>query len=248
MAAGNDADRRVLPAAAFLLRRADPSAEGISHVRHRRIHRSARGRVPPAPRPSPPRIPGVRLLRSRHRPRGPPRGAQGGRQDRHAGGAHGRRRVPAGDGGDRAHAMGHPRAPQRRQRASSRGLRVGPRRRPQRDHRQLPRAAPVARRRGPSLPLPDRHRGHRPPHRALPDRRPARGGAPGEPEAPGRVRARLHRRERAGSAGGGPPRRLPARDRIRQGRDLRRLRHPGAGARDARGRGSGRRGHGRRHP
>ena len=96
----------------------------------------------------------------------------------------------ARDDRPRAHPLGHPRPPQRPQRASPPGLHGRDHRHPQRDHRELPRAARRARGARPRAHVRDRHGG---------DRAPRRGGLPGRPRrrrprvaAPrrGRLRAR----------------------------------------------------------
>ena len=66
----------------------------------------------------------------------------------------------------RAHALGHPRCPQRRQRAPARRPARPGGRRTQRHHRELRDAARRARARRPRPALGDRHRGRRAPHRA----------------------------------------------------------------------------------
>ena len=115
----------------------------------------------------------------------------------------------------RPHALGDPRPPHRRERASAH-RRVGrPRRRAQRDHRELPADQGAAPGRGPPLPLGDRHRGHRAPDRAAPaGHAAARGGrAARAPRA-----ARLVRHRRAVQARPRPAGRRQARGGQRGGR------------------------------
>ena len=72
-------------------------------------------------------------------------------------------------GGDRAHALGDARRSHRSQRASPRRLHGQDRRHPQRHHREPRGAARPPGGAGPPLPQRDRHRGHSPPHRGVPE-------------------------------------------------------------------------------
>ncbi len=194
--------------------------------------------------PAEARVPRLRLGRDRGGgPVRPRREARQGEAAEPGGGPEG----GAGPGlhRDRPHPLGHPRPPLRRERAPALLRRRGGR--PQRDHREPPRAQGGALRARPPVRVGDGHRDLRPPHR---------GRAPGErarsaARRPGRARAGLrdvrHRGGRRQAAGRDRCReeRLPARGRLRHGRELprvRRSRHPRAHARGElpRGRRAGR--------
>ena len=126
---------------------------------------------------------GLRLRRHRrHRRRRRPRHAQARRQARRAA------RRPHGHAArrrhhrHRPHPLGHPRRPDRRQRAPAPRRRRQARRHPQRHHRELRRAQGRAARRGLHFPQRDRHRGRR------------RAARPRVPPARRRPRRRLPRR------------------------------------------------------
>ena len=137
-----------------------------------------------------------------------------------------RRDAAAGlDDRHRAHPLGDPRRPQRRQRPPA------PRPHPaggagaQRHHRELRLAARRARGRRARDALGDRHRGRRPPARARARRRgrPHRGDAGHLPPPGGRLHAGRRRRRGPRPGGGGPPQ-LAAGRRARRRRELPRLR------------------------
>jgi hypothetical protein len=117
--------------------------------------RSGLGRGPPAAR-----IPRLRLgrgrrpRRRRHRPQAGQGTGPGPRRGPPPPSARGRLR-------HRPHPLGHPRAPERRQRPPPRRLYRDDRPRPQRHRRELLVPQGAAPRRGPRLPDGDGHRGHR---------------------------------------------------------------------------------------
>ena len=138
--------------------------------------------------------------------------------------------------------------PVRSERASARRLRQPPGRRPQRHHREPPAASRVADGEGAHVPVADRHRSHRAPHRVASPadrRRSDRGHLARGQRAERLVRHRVHRRRSSRHARRRARRRLAAGAGPRQRRNVSRVRHPGAARTQPRGGRARRRG--RRH-